>query len=63
MANSNGGYLVLGVEENKTQNGILLDFKKHGFKDGEEVKIKLSISNTFHNVEPLPQIAVKLIVS
>jgi hypothetical protein len=63
MANSNGGYLVLGIDENKTLNGILLDFKKHGFKYGEEDKIKLSISNSFHNVEPLPQITIKLIVS
>jgi hypothetical protein len=46
MANSSGGYLVLGIAENKTLEGHLLGFEKRGFSEGQEDKINSSISNS-----------------
>lgn len=59
MANSAGGYLVLGVDEDKIKDNVLLRFKKHGFAEGAQDKVNLCIANSFHKVEPLPRFAIK----
>jgi predicted HTH transcriptional regulator len=50
MSNSLGGYIVLGVEECKAPNG-----------QGQEDKIKQSISNSCYNVEPTSSVLVELV--
>jgi predicted HTH transcriptional regulator len=56
MANTVGGFLVLGIEENKNNNGNIIEFQKNGFMAGKEDEVKRSISNYISQVEPLPKI-------
>lgn len=62
MANTSGGFLVIGVREIKTQDGkSIIKFEKTGFKDGEQDNIKTQIGNSCYNVEPNPSIKVESI--
>jgi len=57
MANTSGGYIVLGISEDKDQkSGKLNGFKKNGFKKGEEDKILQNIDNELFEVEPSPKL-------
>ena len=56
MANTKGGFLVLGVDENKTDSTTLLGFKKTGFDKGKEDFVNREIRNNIVKIEPLPVI-------
>ena len=57
MANTFGGIIVLGIDEIKN-NGVLVGFKKNGFRTNadDEDKIKQIFGNNMHEVEPTPLI-------
>jgi Putative DNA-binding domain len=63
MANTSGGYLVLGIDENKNEKtNYFIGFKKKGFKVGEEKNVETQINNATINVEPYPKLDFKYIV-
>ena len=55
MANTVGGFIVLGIEEIKNNDGDIMEFQKNGFMTGKEDEVKRSISNYISQVEPLPK--------
>jgi len=60
FANTQGGYLVLGIDEEKN-NDALIGFKKNGFRTEKEDHIKNEIRNQHVLVEPTPEIDTKII--
>ncbi len=60
FANTHGGYLVLGIDEEKN-NDVLIGFKKNGFKKEKEDHTKNEIRNHHVRVEPTPEIETKII--
>jgi hypothetical protein len=56
MANTSGGYIVLGVGEDTTPDKRLIRFTKEGFRKGEEDQINLKIANNVYEVDPTPSI-------
>ena len=60
MANTHGGFIVLGIREIKN-NGFLTGFEKRGFQKGQEDKIKNDITNHQVQIEPIPDIETKTI--
>ncbi|MDH3203904.1 MAG: ATP-binding protein [Nitrosopumilus sp.] len=60
FANTHGGYLVLGIDEDKN-NDKLLGFRKNGFKKEKEDHTKNEIRNHHVRIEPLPDIQTKII--
>ncbi|MCE2505146.1 MAG: ATP-binding protein [Nitrosopumilaceae archaeon] len=60
FANTHGGYLVLGIDEEKN-NDKLLRFKKNGFKKEKEDHTKNEIRNHHVRIEPSPEIQTKII--
>jgi hypothetical protein len=56
MANTSGGYIVLGVGEDKAPDGTLIRFTKDGFRAGKEDEVNLSIANNVYEVDPTPSI-------
>lgn len=60
MANTQGGFIVLGIDEKKKAQH-LIGFQKNGFKVGEEDKVKNSIRNQQVLVEPIPKIETRII--
>ena len=60
FANTHGGYLVLGIDEEKNNNA-LIGFKKNGFKITKEDYIKNEIRNHHVRIEPTPEIETKII--
>jgi hypothetical protein len=55
MANSAGGYVILGIEEDKPNNR----FVKSGFDKGKEQAIGQLIANYTYEVEPTPEVTIK----
>ena len=55
MANTSGGFLVLGIEEIKTGETIT-HFDKRGFTLGTEDAIKQKIGNARFEIEPVPEV-------
>jgi len=55
MANSTGGYIVLGIKDIKDRHGNIIRFEKKGYKYGKEDVVKQSISNKLFQVEPIPE--------
>jgi|GEM_PF-3253023 predicted HTH transcriptional regulator len=62
MANTSGGYIVLGIDEQKAPDGKIIKFIKKGFEPGDEEKINQSVANNIHNVEPMPNIQPPMMV-
>lgn len=60
MANTQGGFIVLGIDEKK-KDQHLIEFKKNGFRAGEEDKVKNNIRNQQVLIEPIPKIETKII--
>ncbi len=60
MANTQGGFIVLGIDEKK-KDQHLIEFSKNGFRAGEEDKVKNDIRNQRVQVEPIPKIETKII--
>jgi len=60
FANTHGGYLVLGIDEEKN-NDVLIEFRKNGFKKEKEDHTKNEIRNHHVRVEPTPEIETKII--
>lgn len=57
MANTKGGYLVLGIQETKSKDGKhVIKFEKNGMSAGEEENIKRKIGNAVLNIDPNPEI-------
>ena len=57
MANTKGGFLILGVGQEKSKDGKkIIRFTKNGFPLGEQETILNEITNSAYNVEPLPKI-------
>ena len=54
FANTVGGYIILGIDENKTPSNHLLGFVLNGFQDGDQDNIKNEIGNAMYNVDPIP---------
>ncbi len=59
IANTRGGFLVLGIDENKSNSQSLLDFKKAGFDKGKEDFVNREIRNNIVNIEPTPKVTTK----
>lgn len=60
MANTSGGFLILGINEVKSQDGKkIIKFEKSGFSDGEQDNLRNTIGNNIFNIEPTPKIEVK----
>ncbi len=60
IANTNGGFIVLGIEEERTPDSKkLLGFKKVGFEDGQEDYVNREIGNSVLNIEPNPTVKTK----
>ena len=58
MANTQGGFIVLGIDEKKDH---LVRFKKNGFRVGEEDNVNSDIRNQQMQIEPIPKIETKII--
>jgi predicted HTH transcriptional regulator len=56
MANTSGGYIVLGIDEERAPDGKIIRFIKNGFERGEEDKINQTIANNMYSVDPTPNI-------
>jgi len=61
MANTVGGFIVLGIDEIKKKNNEIIRFDKDGFKTGKEDIVKQSISNYISQIDPLPDVNMKKI--
>lgn len=61
MANTETGVLVLGIEERRSNTDQLLGFSKNGFDPSDEEKIRGSIRNYAHNVDPTPKVEIKTV--
>jgi len=61
MANSRGGYIVLGIKDLKDKHGNIIRFEKKGYKGGKEDAVKQSISNKLFQVEPIPEHSFDLV--
>jgi hypothetical protein len=60
MANTEGGFLVLGISEKRSQDGQeILGFKKEGYKLGKQDGINLQIGNAILNIEPNPKVQIE----
>jgi hypothetical protein len=59
MANSSGGYIVLGIDEERSETDYLIRFIKTGFEKGEEDHIGQTVGNAMYNVELVPEIDIK----
>ena len=61
MANTPGGFIVLGIEEipSPSNSEIIIGFRKNGFKHGKQDSVANSISNAIFNVEPVPKVEFK----
>jgi hypothetical protein len=56
MANTIGGYLVIGIDEIKDNRGNTLKFRKKGFdKFKDENNVENYINNALSRIEPLPK--------
>lgn len=55
MANTENGFIVLGVDEIK-QNNKIISFEPVGFPNGEQDSLSNEIGNYVSNVEPLPNV-------
>lgn len=63
MANTSGGYIVLGIDEDKNvETGYFIGFKKKGFDEGKEPSVETSLNNAIINVEPNPKVHFKHII-
>lgn len=62
MANTSGGFLVLGIGEVKSSDGKKIRFKKIGFAKGEEDQLHLKVGNSIVNIEPTPTVNLKPLV-
>jgi hypothetical protein len=56
MANTSGGYIVLGIREEKDPDGNIIRFIKEGFDKHEEDKVNQRVADNMHNIEPTPSI-------
>jgi hypothetical protein len=62
MANTNGGFIVLGISEKQSNDDQkIISFKKEGFENGKQDQIGLQIGNEILNVEPNPSVKVEYI--
>lgn len=60
MANTKGGFLVLGINEIKSNDGTkIIRFEKAGFPDGKQENIRTTVVNSAFNVEPTPSVEVE----
>lgn len=58
MANTSGGYLVLGIDDYDYLKG----FKKYGFNvDDDEKQVEVRINNAIINIEPYPKVDSKYV--
>jgi len=63
MANTKGGFLVLGIEEIRSEDkSKIIRFKKHGFSNGKQDATKNKITNSVLSIEPLPVVEIEHIV-
>ncbi len=59
MANTSGGFIVLGVDEVKGKDGkTLVGFRKVGFKHGREDHVGLQIGNNVFKIDPNPKVSL-----
>jgi hypothetical protein len=57
MANTSGGYLVLGVDEEKDEKtGYVFGFDKNGFDNDKRKYIETLINNAIINIDPYPKV-------
>ena len=60
MANTKGGYLVLGIEQIKSKDGKkIIRFKKIGFSHGKEDSFKNRITNSILLLDPIPDVEIE----
>lgn len=59
MANTKGGYIVLGINQIKSKDGKkIIRFAKKGFTRGKEDNIKNDITNYALHLEPVPNMGI-----
>jgi len=59
MANTKGGYIVLGINQIKSKDGKkIIRFEKKGFTHGKEDNIKNDITNHVLLLEPVPNMGI-----
>ena len=59
MANTYGGFIIIGLDEKKT-NGVKSGYNKFGWGLDED-KINLQVANATHEVDPIPDVKLKCI--
>ena len=60
MANTRGGYLVLGIEQIKSEDGKrTIRFEKRGFTSGSEDSLKNRITSSVLLIDPIPDVEIK----
>jgi predicted HTH transcriptional regulator len=52
------GIIVLGIEEEKSTSGFLIQFSKKGFDLNKEDWVRNEINNQMANVEPTPKLDI-----
>ncbi len=63
MANTVGGFIVLGIEEEKATDGkTIIRFKKSGFRGGEQDYITRQVGNQIIVIEPTPSLNISNIL-
>jgi hypothetical protein len=58
---SSGGYIVLGIEQEKGQSRHLIGFKKVGFDNNKEDWIRNEVNNQMTSVEPTPIVNINFL--
>lgn len=62
MANSSGGFLILGIREVKSEDGkVILRYEKIGFKNKAREFIGQQIGNSIFEIDPAPIVKTKYI--
>lgn len=61
MANTNNGFIVLGIDEIKEKD-IIIEFKPIGFPDGQQDSLSNEISNYIASLDPIPKVLMESIM-
>jgi len=59
MANSSGGFIVLGIEETRHSRGNIINYEKNGFDIGEEDNVHHLITQKAFLIDPYPEFRMK----
>jgi hypothetical protein len=61
MANTSGGFLVLGIDENKDEQNRILNYSKTGFESSKhENGVESRINNALAEIDPFPKVEIRM---